>query len=751
MAESAMNKTTVAQQAKTASFLSPAQGMLQRQCACGNHTVAGGECAACAQKKSGLQRKLSIGASNDPLEREADRVADQVLAAPAHSAVSGAPLRIQRFSGQSNQQMDPAPASVDRALVSSGRPLDPTLRKDMEQRFGHDFSQVRVHSGTAAEQSARDVSANAYTVGHDLVFGTGRFAPGTSEGRRLIAHELTHVLQQSGGGGTGSEAANGPAFPSSVSARGTAAVMVTQSSRLGVARDPSEEDDDEQLKRHRGEPYDPRKKAADLEEAFGKGSVSSSTLPPANKSNVSRANRKPVPGVGFDQRGFPIFDNVAAFDTRIDSPTATTRDRDVHFNAATAKLREAVNKDERLADRFTPAALADIKAGKGKIRGFTWEHHQEFGRMQLVPEEIHAATGHVGGYHMRSWPTVSNKAPFKPASTVKKLASGAAIIAGVLSAEGKATAANEVGITSVAPNQPTSGASAVAPEKGTTQTPPPTSAKPSVKLPVPTATPFGRREDGLPDTPGSKPTSANTGSLAERAGPKQKLAIRVPSQPLPKAIDERKGEAIGGGVMLALEGLHALLNYFADKKQRAAAEEGWAREWPRIQEEITRSGKGVVVYFEYTRYGDSSILVYEGIQWSSGGNDPGQPASIRGAGQAASFSRAYVGPTQEQASITDETALEFRRTELRHTQRVYQESAERMSKEGWVGRKLRERVGSHLDPKLAYDAKAHLVSAGEAIKQKRFSDATRSLDLAEKALAEMTEQFQGYMGPGKLD
>ena len=67
----------------------------------------------------------------------------------------------------------------------------------MEQRFGYDFSQVRVHPGRGREQSARDVNANAYTVGHDIVFGAGRFAPETHEGRRLIAHELTHVVQQS--------------------------------------------------------------------------------------------------------------------------------------------------------------------------------------------------------------------------------------------------------------------------------------------------------------------------------------------------------------------------------------------------------------------------------------------------------------------------------------------------------------------------------------------------------------------------
>ena len=105
--------------------------------------------------------------------------------------------------------MDAAPASVDHVLASPGRPLEPALRQDMEQRFGHDFSRVRVHSGAAAEQSARDVNAHAYTVGHNIVFGAGRFAPGTHEGRRLIAHELTHVVQQSGADGIGASQSNG--------------------------------------------------------------------------------------------------------------------------------------------------------------------------------------------------------------------------------------------------------------------------------------------------------------------------------------------------------------------------------------------------------------------------------------------------------------------------------------------------------------------------------------------------------------
>lgn len=177
---------------------SPQTGLLlYRKCACGSPKSAlTGECEECKGKKR-LQAKLSIDASNDPMEREADRVADQVLAAPVHSADSGAAPRIQRYTRQATGEAGIAPASVDRALASTGRPLEPALQQDMGQRFGYDFSQVRVHSGSVAEQSAREVNAHAYTVGHNIVFGAGRFAPESHQGRRLIAHELTHVVQQS--------------------------------------------------------------------------------------------------------------------------------------------------------------------------------------------------------------------------------------------------------------------------------------------------------------------------------------------------------------------------------------------------------------------------------------------------------------------------------------------------------------------------------------------------------------------------
>jgi Domain of unknown function (DUF4157) len=85
---------------------------------------------------------------------------------------------------------------VKRLLRSSGEPLDASTRGLMEQRFGQGFGEVRVHVDAAAAQSARHVNARAYTVGHDIIFGAGQFAPTTARGRLLLAHELAHVMQQ---------------------------------------------------------------------------------------------------------------------------------------------------------------------------------------------------------------------------------------------------------------------------------------------------------------------------------------------------------------------------------------------------------------------------------------------------------------------------------------------------------------------------------------------------------------------------
>jgi hypothetical protein len=132
-------------------------GILQRKCACGETPGPTGECEACRQHREAatLQR------------------------ASSHAGVSNA-----------------APPIVHEVLRAPGQQLDSGTRAFMEPRFGHDFSQVRVHTDGKAADSARSVNAQAYTVGRNVVFGTGQYAPGTSLGNRLLAHELTHVAQQ---------------------------------------------------------------------------------------------------------------------------------------------------------------------------------------------------------------------------------------------------------------------------------------------------------------------------------------------------------------------------------------------------------------------------------------------------------------------------------------------------------------------------------------------------------------------------
>ncbi|HJR75341.1 MAG TPA: DUF4157 domain-containing protein [Nitrospiraceae bacterium] len=112
------------------------------------------------------------------------------------SGSSGPPAVAQRAAASGAPGPMAAPPIVHDVLSSRGRPLDPATRAFFEPRLGHDFSRVRVHTGGIAEQSARRLNAHAYTVGHDIVFGPGQYAPQTAAGRRLLAHELVHVAQQ---------------------------------------------------------------------------------------------------------------------------------------------------------------------------------------------------------------------------------------------------------------------------------------------------------------------------------------------------------------------------------------------------------------------------------------------------------------------------------------------------------------------------------------------------------------------------
>lgn len=172
--------------------LQPGQRVLQRQCSsCGMVVSTGqGGCESCRKKKA-LQAKIRIGLDGDRFEREADAVAERILSSRPDVA-SGAPPAIQRLSAGSAGQ-DTAPAAVESALAAPGQPLPGAERRFFESRFGHDFHDVRIH---VDDRAAASVNAHAFTIGSDIVFASGQYAPTTSSGQRLLAHELTHVVQQ---------------------------------------------------------------------------------------------------------------------------------------------------------------------------------------------------------------------------------------------------------------------------------------------------------------------------------------------------------------------------------------------------------------------------------------------------------------------------------------------------------------------------------------------------------------------------
>jgi hypothetical protein len=149
-----------------------------------------------------VQPKLAVGQVKDPLEHEADRVADQVMRMPVPRAslTAGSPQCSREFEAPTQmRQTNPSPGLLHKVLHTPGQPLDAAMRAYFEPRFRRDFSLIRVHTDEAAARSAQAVDARAYTVGRDLVFGPGTYQPATESGRRLIAHELTHAVQQTQG------------------------------------------------------------------------------------------------------------------------------------------------------------------------------------------------------------------------------------------------------------------------------------------------------------------------------------------------------------------------------------------------------------------------------------------------------------------------------------------------------------------------------------------------------------------------
>ena len=167
--------------------------LIQRKPAC----ACGGVCPKCRSQEN-LQPKLKIGAPDDKYEREADRVADRIMRQPLSEKEEEETVQAKAVPGQ---EMGSSIAIPDGFLAGGGRLLPPSTKHFLESRLGHDFSHVRIHDGAPAAEAAQSINARAFTLGRDVVFNKGEYSPDSDRGKRLLAHELTHVIQQGGGSG----------------------------------------------------------------------------------------------------------------------------------------------------------------------------------------------------------------------------------------------------------------------------------------------------------------------------------------------------------------------------------------------------------------------------------------------------------------------------------------------------------------------------------------------------------------------
>lgn len=139
--------------------------------------------------------QLPINKPADEYEREADHVSEQVMRMPEPQRPDHERLRTGRVQAGETGQIA-TPPIVGEVLRSPGQPLEPAARDFMERRFGHDFGRIRIHTDPPAARASAAFGAEAFTVGHHIAFARGRFMPGAAHGRRLVAHELTHSIQQ---------------------------------------------------------------------------------------------------------------------------------------------------------------------------------------------------------------------------------------------------------------------------------------------------------------------------------------------------------------------------------------------------------------------------------------------------------------------------------------------------------------------------------------------------------------------------
>ncbi|HMD70413.1 MAG TPA: DUF4157 domain-containing protein [Bryobacteraceae bacterium] len=746
-------------------------------------------------------------------------------------------------------------------LIGSGEPLDPDTRSLMEQRFHHDFGAVRVHTGMLAAESAQSLRAVAYTVDRDVVFDSGAYAPNTPKGRRLLSHELAHVVQQSRGGAAPDPWDRGSAIESDADRASEAvfqpgaAVHVSGASGIGIAR----QGDDKKPDPKPAEPPASAPRTYTIEEVLAPPTLEDIAQYTADMEKTNLAELTELMNLTVkemvDYKGAQSMNiwQVAVVDFTKDGRRYVAKgvfDGKVHAeeNAlknlaakvpralwAGGRIRMVVSKENCsgcqshlqaearksgvIIETFVPVLpgkplapgkpqeFAEKDIGKGAVDRAA--RAKKLSKITLITDRTFkpdpaagkkpqggsapsgAASGspqQPGGSSAKS-PAKSPMARVRRPSAIKAVnpavnAPPAAAPAGAPKEEAKQPAETplaspkqglkpETGVHE--PEKPAGGEAHEEGEtpKGKPEAPEAEGGKPADPVPPrkqarkPAAPPAARPKAPARQSP--QPSGAEPKAEPKAPGEEPRGGVAVENQPpsagqtkgrfsaqVPGIDPFRHADAVGQGSIWLLEGLHKLLNYFVEKRQKEALQKRWNEELPKMQEFLEK-GQGVVVWVEYTQHKvlpDSAITPtpeFVDFHWQPGTRHQKAPDTVRGAGQTAVLEPTYIAPPKEAARQLNEEAVKTRLSDLWYKQKTLQSSGQRMSKEWALGRWIKKRAQDHIDLKPVYDARSELMSAGIAVRQGRLADAAASLDAAEKFLDQMWKNIVAYRGKDTFD
>ncbi|WP_223176017.1 HNH endonuclease [Pseudomonas sp. EZ-C24] len=300
---------------------------------------------------------------------------------------------------------------IDDPSVLAGYPEE--FKQNIKAKVARIENALTVGGEANAEQLGYDIGELVWDVG-GLVTGVGGVAKGSVKlatvGIKLSTEKLEQMAERqvvknlewkAGKGDYSVKPGGGYDSPSTVTHNGHAVENAGDfSASLSKPAGKTEGAVDAKAQGSQA-PYNSQTTRAELESIYGRDNVVSTTVPPIDGRNVHLAGqRHPVTGVVFDNKGFPIFDDMTAFDTRLPIDAFKSASYEGQMKLASKDLASAIRQGQVNPSGFTVKQLEQINAGAKKIDGYTWHHHQDSGRMQLVPELIHQKTGHIGGEAM---------------------------------------------------------------------------------------------------------------------------------------------------------------------------------------------------------------------------------------------------------------------------------------------------------------------------------------------------------------